>query len=300
MIQFREFVNPVFADSSEAERLLGELDVYTSNLNEFELMAKLQTTEKITVSDYLNHAKKQALSWNNELKERIRGAIANISIHLELNPMPLPEEVHFVLTTGLEEGYAAYTRGTAIFLNERIIQNHRNLTRLIAHELVHVATRNNRKWKDMLYSKIGFKPCEPPVFSPQFQKYLFSNPDAPRIDHALQVTYEGVKQNVAPIIFTSQEHYLGGNFFQYIEVGLFLLDGENGTEYHMYPEENRIIDFDDCPEFFENVGNNTNYLFHAEEILADNIADIYTNRLDYDSPDIIRKILQTLNHESFD
>jgi hypothetical protein len=293
-------VNPVFADKSEAEMLLGELDVYTSNLNEFELMAKLQTTEQITVSDYLNHAKKQALPWKNELMERILGAIKNISIHLELNPMPLPEEVHFVLTTGLEEGYAAYTRGTAIFLNERIIQNHRNFTRLIAHELVHVATRNNRKWKDKLYSQIGFKPCEPPVFSPQFQKYLFSNPDAPRIDHALQVTYDGVKQNVAPIIFTSQEHYLGGNFFQYIEAGLFLLDGENGTEYHMYPEENRIIDFDDCPEFFENVGNNTNYLFHAEEILADNIADIYTNRLDYNSPDIIRKILQTLNHESFD
>ena len=133
--------------------LLGELDVYTSNLNEFELMAKLQTNEKITVSDYLNHAKEQALSWNNELMERIRGAIANISIHLELNPMPLPEEVHFVLTTGLEEGFAAYNRGTAIFLNERIIQNHRNLTRLIAHELVHVATRNNRKWKDKLYSQ---------------------------------------------------------------------------------------------------------------------------------------------------
>lgn len=300
MILFREDVNPVFAGKTEAEMLLGELDVYTSNLNEFELMAKLQTTEKITVSDYLDHAKNQALSWNNELMERVLGAIANISIHLELNPMPLPEEVHFVLTTGLEEGYAAYTRGTAIFLNERIIQNHRNLTRLIAHELVHVATRNNRKWKDKLYSQIGFKPCEPPVFSPQFQRYLFSNPDAPRIDHALQVTYDGVKQNVAPIIFTSQEYYLGGNFFQYIEVGLFLLDGENRTEYHMYPEENRIIDFDDCPEFFENVGNNTNYLFHAEEILADNIADIYTNRLDYDSPDIIRRILQTLNHESFD
>ena len=96
-------MNPVFVDRNEAKILLGELDVYTSNLNEFELMAKLQTTEKITVSDYLNHAKKQALSWNNELKERIRGAIANISIHLELNPMPLPEEVHFVLTTGLEE-----------------------------------------------------------------------------------------------------------------------------------------------------------------------------------------------------
>ena len=76
MIQFREYVNPVFADKSEAEMLLGELDVYTSNLNEFELMAKLQATEKITVSDYLDHAKKQALSWKNELIERVLGAIS--------------------------------------------------------------------------------------------------------------------------------------------------------------------------------------------------------------------------------
>ena len=262
-------------------------------------MAKMQVFREITVSDYLNHVKEQALDWNNELRELILGAIEEISNHLDLNPMPLPKEVHFVLTTGLDEGFAAYTRGSAIFLNERMIRNHGNLTRLIAHELVHVATRNNGKWKDNLYSQIGFLPCDPPVFTPEFQKYVFSNPDAPRIEHALEVTYNGVKQKVAPIIYTSQENYLGGNFFEYIEVGLFLLDGENATDYHMYPEEIRIIDFDDCQEFFENVGNNTNYLFHAEEILADNIADIYTNRLDYDSPEIIKEILQILNKESF-
>ena len=292
-------MNPVFASKNEAENLLGELDVYTSNLNEFELMAKLQVSREVTVSEYLNHAKAQALDWSNELMELILSAIGNISIHLDLNPMPLPEEVHFVLTTGLDEGFAAYTRGSAIFLNERIIRNHRNLTRLIAHELVHVATRNNGRWKDNLYSQIGFLPCDPPVFTPEFQKYVFSNPDAPIIEHALEVTFDGIKQRVSPIIFTSQEKYLGGNFFEYIEVGLFLLDGENAIDYTMYPEENRIIGFDDCQEFFENVGNNTNYLFHAEEILADNIADIYTNRLDYESPEIIRRILQILNHESF-
>jgi|TARA_B110000211_G_scaffold50389_1_gene55162 hypothetical protein len=292
-------VNPVFSTKKEAENLLGELDVYTSNLNEFELMAKLQVFRQVTVSDYLNHVKEQALDWDNELKELILGAIEEISNHLDINPMPLPKDVHFVLTTGLDEGFAAYTRGSAIFLNERIIQNHRNLSGLIAHELVHVATRNNGKWKDNLYSQIGFLPCDPPAFTPEFQKYVFSNPDAPRIEHALEVTYEGVKHKVAPIIYTSQENYLGGNFFEYIEVGLFLIDGENATDHHMYPEENRIIDFDDCQEFFENVGNNTNYLFHAEEILADNIADIYANRLDYESPEIIRKILQILNNESF-
>jgi hypothetical protein len=295
----RAVVNPIFASRKEAENLLGELDVYTSNLNEFELMAKLQAFREITVSDYLNHAKEQALDWNNELMELILEAIENISIHLDLNPIPLPEQVYFVLTTGLEEGFAAYTRGNAIFLNERIIQNHRNLTRLIAHELVHVATRNNSKWKDTLYSQIGFKPCEPPVFSSEFQKYVFSNPDAPRIDYALEVTYNGIKQKVALIIFTSQEDYRGGNFFEYIEVGLFLLEEVNTTNFRMYPEENRIISFEQCEEFFENVGNNTNYLFHAEEILAENIADIYTNRLDYQSPEIIRRIMQVLNHESF-
>jgi hypothetical protein len=292
-------VNPVFSSKKDAENLLGELDVYTSNLNEFELMAKLQVFREVTVSDYLNHVKAQALDWNNDLKELILGAIEEISNHLDLNPMPLPTDVNFVLTTGLDEGYAAYTRGSAIFLNERIIRNHSNLTRLIAHELVHVATRNNCKWKDNLYSQIGFLPCDPPEFTPEFQKYVFSNPDAPRIEHALEVTYNGVKQKVAPIIYTSQENYLGGNFFEYIEVGLFLLDGENAKDYHLYPEEIRIINFDDCQEFFENVGNNTNYLFHAEEILADNIADIYANRLEYKSPEITRKILQILNNESF-
>jgi len=297
--QDRKVVTPSFASKKQAETLLEQLDEYTSHLNEFELMAKLQTSQEVTVAEYLNHAKAQALDWSTELMELVRDAIGKMSIQLELNPMPLPQEVHFVLTTGLEEGFAAYTRGNAIFLNEKILRTHRDRTWLIAHELVHVATRNNGKWKDSLYSQIGFLPCERPVFSLEFQKYMFSNPDAPLIEHALEVTFDGVKQRVAPIIFTSQEEYHGGSFFEYIEAGLFLLDGENEVEYHMYPEEYRIIEFVDCEEFFDNVGYNTKYLFHAEEILADNIADIYANRSDYESPDIIGKILKVLNRESF-
>lgn len=289
----------LFASKLQASNLLGKVDIFTSSLNEFELMAKLQTTEKATVSDYLYHAKNQSLEWNDKLKERVSVALDGLSFPLSINPMPLPEEVVFVLTTGLEEGFAAYTRGNAIFLNERIIRKHSNLSWLIAHELVHVATRNNSGWKDKLYSTIGFKPCNTPSFSNQFQKYLFSNPDSPQINHALEITYNGIKQKIAPIIFTNQTEYVGGLFFEYIEVGLFLLDGTNETDYELFPEEKRIISFDECDEFFQNVGNNTSYLFHAEEILADNIADIYINRIDSPSPHVSRKILSILNPESF-
>ena len=292
-------MDPVFATREQAEKLLGKNDIYTTNLKTFELKAKLQTTEIVTTEDYLSHARNQALGWSDDLKEIVNAALDEISLHLSINPMPLPDEVIFVMTTGLEEANAAYTRGNAIFLPKDKMHNHRHFSRLIAHELVHVATRNNTNWKNILYSTIGFQPCKPPSFSDEFQNFLFSNPDAPLIQHSLELTYKGIKQRVSPIIFTRHNEYIGGIFFDYIETGLFLLDGSNETEYEFFPEEKRIIPFNECEEFFENVGRNTNYLFHAEEILADNIADIYTGRVDFPSPNIVRKILDVLNVESF-
>jgi len=298
----------IFADKEQARNLIGEMDIYTSNLKEFELKAKLQTNENTTVMDYIAHAKDQALGWSEDddsihFKQLILEALNDISFHLSENPMPLPEEVNFVLTTGLEEHGAAYTRGNTIFFN---LQTHvavvlfgKNLPRLIAHELVHIATRNNADWKDKLYSTIGFLPCETPSFSNEFQKFQFSNPDAPEINHALQVNYKGIKQNVSPIIYTRKKQYEGGSFFKYIEVGLFLLDGTNEINYELFPEESRIISFDECEEFFQNVGKNTEYLFHAEEILADNISDIYVDRTDFQSPEVVSNILEVLNEESF-
>jgi hypothetical protein len=292
-------MNPVFATKAQAEKLLGENDIYTTNLKPFELKAKLQTVEEVTTEDYLSHARNQALDWSDDLKQKVNSALDEISLNLSINPMPLPDEVIFVMTTGLEEANAAYTRGNAIFLNKRMIQQHWHFSRLIAHELVHVATRNNTNWKNRLYSTIGFQPCKLPYFSDEFQDFLFSNPDAPLIQHSLKLTFKGIKQRISPIIFTRKNEYVGGRFFDYIETGLFLLDGSNETEYELFPEEKRIIPFDECQEFFEHVGRNTDYLFHAEEILADNIADIYTGRVEFPSPNIVRKILNVLNVESF-
>tara|TARA_Y100001954_G_C15653112_1_gene523728 strand:+ start:42 stop:950 length:909 start_codon:yes stop_codon:yes gene_type:complete len=299
---FSVIVEPIFASKEEAENLLAELDDYTSNLNEFELKARLQTDEETTVADYLEYARNQALNWENGLISDVQQALSELSEPLRSRPMPLPDKVWFVLTTGLEEDHSAYTRGIAIFLNETIIGNalrSGEFTRLIAHELVHVATRNSSTWRDRLYTKIGFMPCEQASFSPEFQPFVFTNPDAPIVEHALEITWDGIQQRVAPIIFSNRNSYDGGKFWDYVSDGLFLLDKENEIDYEFFPEENRIIPFRICEEFFENVGDNTDYLIHAEEILAENIADIYTNRINYQSPEIIRKIMQVLNSESF-
>ncbi|SVB17451.1 uncharacterized protein METZ01_LOCUS170305, partial [marine metagenome] len=291
-------VEVVFASKEIAESLLKERDVYTLNLNEFELKAKLQTTNQVSVDDYLSHAGIQGLEWQDEHIKKIELSLNSIRLALEKYQLPLPNEVVFVATTGLEEAGAAYTRGRAIFLSLKKIESD-GITRLIAHELVHIATRNNAVWRDKLYSKIGFYPCETPSFSEAFNYIRFSNPDAPLIEHCIEVIYQGEMQRVAPIIFTRSSEYQGGSFFKYIEVELLLLDKDNETDYLLYPEEKRLISFDECEGFFEKVGYNTGYLFHAEEILADNVADILVGRERFDSPEIIEKIIPILNLESF-
>jgi hypothetical protein len=46
--------------------------------------------------------------------------------------------------------------------------------------------------------------------------------------------------------------------------------------------------------FFEQVGRNTEYLIHPEEILADNFALLFSRDRNAPSPDIIKKMAEVL------
>src|SRR5437667_368014 len=76
-------------------------------------------------------------------------------------PLSFPTTVQLIKTTGVEEGNAAYTRGTAIVISKvELSKTQSELEKIICHELFHILSRHNPKLRERLYAIIGFIPCD--------------------------------------------------------------------------------------------------------------------------------------------
>jgi hypothetical protein len=97
-----------------------------------------------------------------------------------------------------------------------------------------------------------------------------------------------------PILIAREERYdpaAGLEFFGYLTLGMLLVDRtamparpieRNGTP--------RIAPVNRVTGFFEQVGRNTNYIIHAEEILASNFERLVLGEADAPSPEVLERI----------
>ena len=74
-----------------------------------------------------------------------------------------------------------------------------------------------------------------------------------------------------PVLYADRRHYdpkRGGEFFQYLQFRLAL----QGEDPQVSSGEQPFVEVKDVSGFFEQVGHNTDYIIHPEEIMADNFA----------------------------
>ena len=202
-------------------------------------------------------------------------------------------------TTGEEEGGAAYTRANAIVLSEgELAASARALRKLLAHELFHVLSRANPQLRERLYEAIGFVKCNEIEFPPSLAPRKITNPDAPRNDHYIRVRVRGTECLAVPILLSRSETYdaaRGGQFFEYLDFRLLLVErGKDGKTIQARYEggEPMLVDLPQVAGFFEQVGRNTGYVIHPEEILADNFALLVLQTRGAKSPEILAKMRQ--------
>lgn len=245
---------------------------------------------------------KEQKSFLEILKEAHRAASA-------IAPELIPKKWIFIKTTGAEEGGAFYTRGSAIVVPQENLNNlltHErpgDLVRDMIHESFHLFSRNHPEKRARLYQAVGFTRMGSLVLGSQLSRRRLTNPDAPDFAHgitlrnakgepfrAILLTYSKVPE------FTDE---LSG-LFSYVTIGLFevRLEGNQwkvatdprGDPHSLNPETAR--------GFFEQIGRNTPYIIHPEEILADNVAILALTRLhpelanptDVPNPELLNKI----------
>ncbi len=245
------------------------------------------------------------LDWTEAEKASLVSALERLKTPFDRLALPWPKGIYFVKTTGKEEGAAAYTRDQALILPQNMLASNRPQSpRLIAHELFHILSRSNPGLRDRLYRAIGFVKCAEIELPESLRNRRLTNPDAPANDHCIRVQVAGAEVWAVPIIFSRTERYdgeQGGDFFFYMQSQLLLVDrqGDSLVAKPMYVgSQPRLVDFDQVSGFYEQVGRNTQYIIHPEEILADNFAMLVMGDQNIPSPEILKKLQGVLTEKS--
>jgi hypothetical protein len=278
----------VFASAAEASAVLGARDAFVERMSPFDRAARLKTGREVTEREYLAFARAAALDWNDAEKRAVNDAFRAIERELHALELPLPKRVLMVKTTGAEEGNTAYTRAQAIVLPQRMVDDPRDLARTLAHELFHIASRTQPGFADALYATIGFHRCGEPAYPPELAPRKITNPDAPRNDYCIAVTVDGAKLQVTPILYSRAAQYdaaRGGEFFDYLQLGFLAVPAS---------DREGVLGIDKLSGFVEQIGQNTQYVIHPEEILADNFSLLATGRTQVPSPEVLDRIKRAL------
>lgn len=261
------------ADSTTAAQFTGTADSYSGSFSKFDMEGRMQQKGNFTEQDYLTLAAKEVRNWENDEQDELTSAFTAIETFIKDNNITfhLPDTIMVIKTHGQEEfGAAGYTRGNAIILNA---EAQGVGTGLVAHELFHVFSRHNTNTRDKIYSVFGFKKCNPISVTTTLDSLNITNPDCPVIEHYITVDGEDMV-----LILYSKKPYNGGNVFEkYVAVSLLAIEEKHGQ---MQPKVRQykpvIYEFQDKMEIFQQVGFNTPYLLHPEEISAEHFTYLIT------------------------
>jgi len=258
-------------DAQTASSIIATKDDYVSNFSEFDLQSRLGTSKNVSKEDLVDFLSRQTVDWTNS-EEIIVNRIFN-ELHISYAPYKeyLLDSVKIIKTTGQEECDAAYTRNKCIYVPISMVQwPYNELKELIAHELFHVVSTHNPKFRNDLYIKLGFNPCPELDVPNEFQHLYISNPDTIGKNCYVAFQNNGAQIKAVPFLY-SESSYRGGYFFEYFRFTFLESEMKNNKCVPLY--ENNQPKFISAPQKLFDMCEeidpyNNQHRLHPEEILA--------------------------------
>jgi hypothetical protein len=290
----------VLATVAQAREALSQDDAFAQALSRFDLESRLQTADRATVAAWKAMVADQIRPWEASERDGLYRVLESLSKKLKPFHLPLPKQILLIHTTGKEEGHAAYCRGAAIVLPDKmLVQSDDKLERLLAHELFHVLSNQNAKLRFELYGIIGFRPMPPLELPLTLRERKITNPDATQLDAWIELEVEGEKVPATPILYASTERYEPASkrsFFDYLTFRLLVLTRE-GDAFTPATKtgEPILLDPRNQESYMAQIGRNTNYIIHPDEILADNFAHLVLGRQSLATPRIVEEMRRILS-----
>ena len=257
-VQFVDGTKLVFVSKQEAAELMGTSDEYSQGLSKFDIASRTQNPASNQEEQYLAFAAAQARDWEEDEITVLRVKINQVKEKIERLGLKLafPKEIKLVKSTLEEEGSViSYTRTNYIVFRGDVTED------FIIHELFHILTRYNPDKRDELYKTINFHKSNRISYPEAIKDYIVTNPDAPFLEHTIELTIDGEQKEAVFILYTGKD-YESGSFFTQMPV---LIDGKPV-----------LRDFSAASDLGDKIGKNTGYTLHPEEILADHFIMLVT------------------------
>jgi hypothetical protein len=281
-----------FAEQHEGIAALTMRDDYVQQLSPFDRQVRLRTDRPVSEEEFLGYTAGHVRPWTNDEIARLRAMLDELAKKLRPWKLPLPPLILLVKTSGEEEGRAAYCRGNAIVLPQNMVdQQPSRLPKILPHEVFHVLSSHNPELRRKLYATIGFHPVGEVPLPEALAARKITNPDAPLNNYAIATDSPGGRVEWLPVLISKSERYdpaRGGTLFNYLEFKLLQLEREgNSWRPALRNGQPVLIDPASVPGYAAQIGDNTKYIIHPEEILADNFVFLLDGRIDLPTPRVV-------------
>ncbi len=274
----------IFADKNQAAEIISKdnTEQFFERINTIDMSIQLKKdfdknlNKKKILDEYKESLKNGVLDFTDNEKDFVRNIFVDaIRLCNNLSSSVFPKSIHLIKSDGNRYGPSVYyTRENAIIIPQNVLkeQNPQRFLSTMLHEIFHIYSRYNPEKRKALYELIGFKKAASKIKYNSFtmERYL-TNPDGIDFDYLIDLeTKKGEKVQAIPLIYSNKDSYNPEitTFFAYVSFGLIEVKFKNGT--YWIPEDNRPNDVTQYTNFYTQIGENTGYIIHPDEILADN------------------------------
>lgn len=248
-------------------------------------LEKGQTRESL-LPEYIQFLKTDVEGFSAEESKFIEGVMEKVfrTVH-GVSTDIFPDTLLLIKTKGRHYGDGVwYTRENCIIIPADELGRRKTnpFTTTMYHELFHVWSRLNPVKSDKTYQLIGFEDIgyRNLILPPALAAQALYNPDG--VDFAQKIALaqkDGSILYAIPIIYSNHLGWTDqqNTFFAYLEFNLFQVEKQSDGKWKVIVKEDGIsstLNIQDQPDFYRQIKDNTGYIIHPDEVLADNFAFI--------------------------
>lgn len=280
----------VFLDKETAQKAIttDEAEGFFDKIQLLDMQVQMKNNSIKTLNEaknaYRAYLRASVEEFTDEEKVKIRFLMHRVQQMCdEISPDIFPKELELVKTNMNHYGASVfYSRENTIMIPKNVLKRDldTDFVKSILREIFHIYTRYNYWKKIELYKIIGFEPIYSLDIPSSLKGKMLTNPDGiePYVIHHLS-DRNHKDFSAVPIITVKHTNLLRSlSFYSNIEFSLYKI-----VENKIYSNEDgsSTVDMESIENFYEQIGTNTNYIIHPNEILADNFAMLVLWKSDY-------------------
>lgn len=287
----------VLPSAKEATVLLAKEDAYLKRMSPFDRAARIVRAEPPPVAEFAAYVGAQALDFSSAEIATVSESIKAFRSAFGALKLSLPPTITLAKTNGREDIDAPYCRGPLIVMPASHLGKP-ELGDILIHELFHVFSSHHPELRDQLYGLLGFLPCAEPLLPASVDARRFTNPDAMGMNYYTILRHEDRDIAMMPALLAQKPTFdmaRKNSVFDQIEFVLLELTIVDGKAALVLKDGEPVMrPANAVPAFLRAMSRNTNYIWHPEEVLADNFVRALRPRRKLNAPELPGKLVEVM------